>query len=365
MRNSELNTEPSGASHSRIPLSLADATAQPFVSSSASNAGLVDQFGRTHNNLRISVTDRCNLRCTYCMPEDVVFRDRSELLSFEEITRFVQVAAPLGINKIRLTGGEPLVRKELHKLVRKLAEIPGIADIGLTTNGILLADQAEALFDAGLRRLNISLDTLDGDRFRELTRRDGLDRVLAGLDAAKRAGFDPIKVNAIAIRGFTEHDAVPLARYCRDHGFELRFIEYMPIGADAWEREKVFFAHEILELLGREIAPLAPVVDADARAPAQDFEFSDGRGRIGIIASVSRPFCQSCNRLRLTAEGELRNCLFALDETDVKSLLRTPTLDEPALANLIRRTVWAKWEGHEINSAKFVKPDRTMHAIGG
>src|SRR5205823_1430756 len=171
-------------------------------------------------------------------------------------------------------------------------------------------------------------------------------------------------LNAVAIRGFTDKDAVPLARFCREHGFELRFIEYMPIGADAWERQKVFSAHEILELLGREVAPLAPAADADPHAPAQDFEYADG-GRVGIIASVSRPFCHTCNRLRLTAEGKLRNCLFALDEADVKPLLRTPEPDAAAIADVIRRTVWAKWEGHQINTAKFVKPDRTMHAIGG
>jgi cyclic pyranopterin phosphate synthase len=324
---------------------------------------LTDTFGRRHNNLRISVTDRCNLRCTYCMPEDVVFRDRSELLTFEEITRFVRVAAELGVNKLRLTGGEPLMRKNLHKLVRMLAEVPGISDIGLTTNGILLADQATALFDAGLRRLNVSLDTLDPGRFRQLTRRDGVEKVLAGLEAARRAGFAPIKVNAVAIRGFAEHDVVPLARYCRDNGFEMRFIEYMPIGAEAWERDKVFFAHEILELISREVGELVPA-DSDPTAPAADFRYADGSGRVGIIASVSRPFCHHCNRLRLTADGKLRNCLFALDETDVKTPLRSDATPE-LLADLIRRSVWAKWEGHEINTAKFVKPDRTMHTIGG
>lgn len=348
----------------RLPLRLA-ADPDPGVRSAlrAPGSALVDSFGRLHNNLRVSVTDRCNLRCTYCMPEDVVFRDRSELLTFEEIAHFVRVAAGLGVDKVRLTGGEPLVRKDLHKLVRMVAAVPGIKDVGLTTNGVLLADQAQALFDAGLRRMNVSLDTLDPGRFRELTRRDGLEKVLAGLDAAKRAGFDPIKVNAVAIRGFTDRDAVPLARYCRQHGFELRFIEYMPIGAEAWEREKVFFAHEILELLEREVAPLRPV-EHDPSAPALEFEYADG-GRVGIIASVSRPFCRSCNRLRLTAEGRLRNCLFALDETDVKGLLRQLTPDDAAIADVIRRSVWAKWEGHEINTARFVKPDRTMHAIGG
>src|SRR5262249_7985969 len=219
---------------------------------------LLDTFGRVHNNLRISVTDRCNLRCTYCMPEDVVFMDRAELLSFEEITRFVEVAAPLGIDKIRLTGGEPLMRRDLPVLVRMLSRIEGIRDIGLTTNGLLLAEQAQALYDAGLRRINISLDALDPDRFRQVARRDGLDRVLAGIHAAKAAGFDPVKVNAVSIRGVTEHEVVPLARFAREHGLELRFIEYMPIGAERWERDKVYFAHEILDRLDREVAPLVP-----------------------------------------------------------------------------------------------------------
>ena len=324
----------------------------------------MDSFGRRHNNLRISVTDRCNLRCTYCMPEDVTFLDRSELLTFEEIAQFVRVAAGLGVDKIRLTGGEPLMRKDIHKLARMLVAIPGIRDVGLTTNGILLADHAEDLFDAGLRRLNVSLDTLDPGRFRELTRRDGLEKVLAGLEAAKRAGFDPIKVNAVAIRGFAEHDVVPLARYCRDNGFELRFIEYMPIGAEAWERDKVFFAREILELIDREVGELEPA-EFRSHRPGGGLSTIATAARVGLIASVSRPFCHHCNRLRLTADGKLRNCLFALDETDVKSLLRAESPDEKVLVDTIRRSVWAKWEGHEINTAKFVKPDRTMHAIGG
>src|SRR5690348_5814634 len=192
-------------------------------------AMLIDTFGRAHNNLRISVTDRCNLRCTYCMPEEVVFLDRSELLTFEEMTHFVRVAAPLGIDKLRLTGGEPLLRRDLPRLVRMLADIPGIKDVGLTTNGLLLAGQAQALHDAGLRRINISLDTLDPQRFREISRRDGLEQVLAGIDAARKAGFAPIKINAVAIRGLTEVDVVPLARYAREHELEMRFIEYMPI----------------------------------------------------------------------------------------------------------------------------------------
>lgn len=326
-------------------------------------AALVDSFDRVHTNLRISVTDRCNLRCVYCMPEEVTFLDKSELLSFEEIATFVRAVAPLGIDNIRLTGGEPLLRRDLHRLVRLLDDVPGVHDIGLTTNALLLASQAECLFDAGLRRLNVSLDSLDPERFRALSRRDGLSQVLAGIAEAKRVGFHSIKVNAVAIRGFIEHDAAPLARYCREHGFELRFIEYMPIGAEAWEREKVFFAHELLELLDSEVCPLVPVADADPNAPAAAFEYTDGGGRVGIIASVSRPFCRKCNRLRLTADGKVRNCLFALDEVDVKGLLRAGDMGKVRAA--VVGCVAAKWEGHEINSARFVKPLRTMHAIGG
>jgi cyclic pyranopterin phosphate synthase len=331
---------------------------------SVQRIGLTDSFGRIHNNLRISVTDRCNLRCTYCMPEEVVFLERAELLTFEEIARFVRAAAPLGIDKIRLTGGEPLLRRDLPSLVRMLCKIAGIRDVGLTTNGLLLASQAQALYDAGLRRINVSLDTLDPEKFRLLTRRDGLEQVLAGILAAKRAGFDPVKVNAVSIRGITETEAVPLARFARQHGLELRFIEYMPIGADQWERGKVFFAHEILEQLEREVAPLKPAEDYDPRAPAMDFCYTDGGGRVGIIASISRPFCQHCNRLRLTAEGKLRNCLFAVTETDLKPLLRGHGTDEQ-IAAAVRDCVLHKWEGHEINTARFVKPLRTMHAIGG
>jgi GTP 3',8-cyclase len=325
---------------------------------------LIDTFGRVHNNLRISVTDRCNLRCTYCMEEDVTFMDRQELLSFEEITRFVRIGAPLGIDKVRLTGGEPLMRRELHRLVQMLCQVPGIRDVGLTTNGILLADHAQRLYDAGLRRINVSLDALDPERFRQLTRRDGLEKVIEGILAAKKAGFHPVKVNAVSIRGVTEHEVVPLARFAREHGLEMRFIEYMPIGADRWEREKVYFAHEILEKLENEIAPLVPAPDYDPRAPAQDFVYTDGGGRVGIIASISRPFCLSCNRIRLTADGKLRNCLFAIDEADVKSLLRGQGTDEE-IARVIRQNIHEKWEGHEINTSRFIKPLRTMHAIGG
>src|SRR5262245_51494268 len=211
---------------------------------STQHSALIDSFGRPHNNLRVSVTDRCNLRCTYCMPEEVVFLDKGELLTFEEITHFVRVATTLGIDKVRLTGGEPLVRRGLPALVRMLAGVPGVRDLGLTTNALLLAAQAPALYDAGLRRLNVSLDPLDPGRFRQLTRRDGLDQVLAGIDAARAAGFERIKVNAVILRGVNDRDVVPLARYARDRGLEMRFIEYMPIGGEPWERDKVVFAHE-------------------------------------------------------------------------------------------------------------------------
>ncbi|MBT4867940.1 MAG: GTP 3',8-cyclase MoaA, partial [Planctomycetaceae bacterium] len=264
---------------------------------------LIDSFGRVHNNLRISVTDRCNIRCFYCMPaDDVVFMKRSALLSFEEIERFVRVATKLGVNKVRLTGGEPLVRRELDKLVAQIAAIPEILDVGLTTNGILLADQAEALYAAGLRRINISLDALDPVRFKEITRREGYEKVIEGIQAAQQVGFDPVKVNAVTIRGMTEDQVVPFGHFARETGAEIRFIEFMPLDADtAWERDKVLFAHEIIESLNREIMPLVPVGQQDKTAPATEFMFEDGVGRIGFIASVSRPFCESCNRFRLTA----------------------------------------------------------------
>ena len=325
---------------------------------------LIDGFGRRHNNLRISVTDRCNLRCVYCMPEDVKFLDRADLLTFEEMTDFVAAVVPLGIDKIRLTGGEPLMRRGLAELVAKLAALPGVTDLGLTTNALLLAQQAAGLYAAGLRRLNVSLDTLDAGRFRTLARRDGLEATLAGLAEAKRLGFR-IKVNAVALRGFIEHDAAPLAHYCREQGFALRFIEYMPIGADRWERAKLVPAHELLDLMEREVAPLIPAKTTDASAPAVLYDYADGLGSIGIIASVSRPFCRSCNRLRLTAEGRIRNCLFAKDELDAKPHLRPGPADVPALQALVERSIAAKEEGHEINSANFLKPQRTMHTIGG
>jgi GTP 3',8-cyclase len=330
------------------------------------NEPLIDSFGRVHDNLRISVTDRCNLRCFYCMPEDnVQFMPRADLMTFEEIARVARIAASLGITKLRLTGGEPLVRRELHKLVELLAAIPGIHDIGLTTNGLLLAEEASRLYDAGLRRINVSLDALSPEAFRKFTRRDGFEQVLEGIQAAQQAGFDPVKINAVSVRGMTEDEIVPFGHFARETGCEVRFIEYMPLDAENhWERGKVLFAHEILERLSQEIQPLLPLPDQDSRAPATDYEFADGVGRIGFIASVSQPFCLSCNRIRLTAEGKIRNCLFSLEETDLRGLLRGDGTDAE-IAKAIRSSVAAKKEGHEINTARFIQPLRPMHSIGG
>jgi len=326
---------------------------------------LIDGFSRVHDNLRISVTDRCNIRCFYCMPEtDVKFVERAEILDFEEIERFVRVAVGLGIRKLRITGGEPLVRRDLPVLVRRLSAIQGIEDMALTTNGVLLKEFAQPLFDAGLHRLNVHIDTLDRARFHQITRRDDLGRVLDGLAAAKQAGFK-IKLNAVAVKNLVEEDIVPLARFARENGFEVRYIEFMPLDAqNLWDRSKVLLADDILVQLSREISPLHPVPDPDPRAPASEYVYEDGGGTVGLIASVSRPFCLNCNRLRLTADGKLRYCLFAIEEDDVKGLMRSGA-DDAAIEALVRRNVAGKWIGHEINSQKFVAPPRPMYQIGG
>lgn len=326
---------------------------------------LVDRFGRRHDNLRISVTDRCNIRCIYCMPESVEFLPKAEILSFEELHRLVQIAVSLGIRKLRITGGEPLVRSSLHTLIAKFASINDLTDISLTTNGILLADQAADLKAAGLKRLNISLDTLDPDRFLALTRRKGLEDVLRGISAAQSIGFERIKINAVAIKGFSEPDIIPLARFCRENRLELRYIEYMPLDAkDSWERSKVLLMDDIIATISAGLAPLQPVPGHDPHAPALEYQYTDGSAKLGFIASVSKPFCQSCNRIRITADGKLRNCLFAVDETDLRSLIRTGSTDDQ-LAQAFLANIADKWEGHEINTARFIKPDRLMHSIGG
>jgi len=331
-----------------------------------SDPQLRDGFGRIHDSLRISVTDRCNIRCFYCMPEEgVVFEKREQILSFEEIERVARVAAGLGVTKIRLTGGEPLVRKDLTVLIEKLLAIPGITDLALTTNALLLGRDAKALYAAGLRRLNIHLDTLDRARFEKITRRDELPRVMEGISAAREAGFTKLKLNAVVVKGLTECDVVPLAFYCRANGIEPRFIEFMPLDAQhLWDRSRVVSQDDMMRLLEAEFGPLLEVPDRDPRAPATEYRYADGGGMVGFIASVTKPFCLNCNRLRLTADGKLRYCLFAIDETDVKGLLRGGAPDHE-LAAAIRANVAAKWLGHQINSSKFVPPPRPMYAIGG
>lgn len=326
---------------------------------------LVDRLGRVHTNLRVSVTDRCNIRCFYCMPEEVVFRPREELLTFEEIEQFVRVAASLGVNKIRLTGGEPLVRSGLPDLIQMLKAVPGIQDLALTTNGILLAEQAAALHAAGLDRLNVSLDTLSEATFERISRRQGLQKVLDGIFAARKIGFERIRLNAIAIRGITEEELVPLAEFSRQHDFELRFIEFMPLDADGnWQDEEVLTGQTIRTRLEKEFGPLEPTDRNDPSQPAIDFRFADGHGRIGLINPVSQPFCDTCNRLRVTAEGQVRNCLFSTTEWDARHFLRTGAADE-ALRKLIRDCIGAKAAAHGIGSAEFERPARAMYQIGG
>ena len=327
---------------------------------------LVDTFGRTHDNLRISVTDRCNIRCFYCMPEEgVKFQPRQEILNFEEIERFVRIAVSLGVRKLRLTGGEPLLRRDLPKLIARLGAIPGIEDMALTTNGVLLAQHAKDLYAAGLRRLNIHLDTLDRERFKQITRRDDFSKVMAGIDAAQALGFPVLKINAVAVKNLVEPDIIPLARFGRERGIEIRYIEFMPLDSQGiWDREKVLLTDTMVRMLEEQIGPLRVIPDRDERAPATEYEFADGIGRIGFIASVSKPFCLNCNRIRLTADGHFRYCLFAVEETDIRSLLRNGSSDEQ-IAEAVRASVHSKWIGHEINTQRFVPPPRPMYSIGG
>ena len=329
-------------------------------------APLIDSFGRIHTDLRISVTDRCNIRCFYCMPaEGVQFRPRAELLTFEEIARFVSIVARLGVRTLRLTGGEPLVRHELPKLIEMLTAVPGIDDVALTTNGILLVEQAAALKAAGLRRLNVSLDTLDPVKFKQITRRQGLQKVLAGIFAAQRAGFTRMKINAVAIRHLTEDDIVPLGHFARAHGLEVRFIEFMPLDAEGtWNNDQVLAGELIRDRLSAEIAPLEPLPIDDPSQPATDYRFVDGIGQIGFINPVTQPFCAHCNRLRITAEGQVRNCLFSTVEWDARSMLRAGASDDD-LIELVRASVSAKKAAHGINSDEFIRPQRAMYQIGG
>ena len=326
---------------------------------------LTDSFGRTINNLRISVTDQCNFRCIYCMPEEgMIFHPKAEILTFEEIARISGIAAGLGINKLRLTGGEPTVRKDLPVLIRMLAELPGIDDIAMTTNGFLLKKMAKSLREAGLPRVNVSLDTLDAEKFERMTRRDVLDKVLEGLDEAEKYFELPIKINVVAMRDYTDDDVLDFALLARTRPYQIRFIEFMPLDADhTWSREKVLTGAEIIDRI-HAVWPLDPVVRPNQREPADLFRFRDGKGEIGLIASVSEPFCENCNRIRITADGKLRTCLFSLWETDLKTPLRSGATDD-LIASMIIEAVRNKEPGHHINDPTFVQPERTMSAIGG
>ncbi|MDP6657441.1 MAG: GTP 3',8-cyclase MoaA [Nitrospinaceae bacterium] len=335
------------------------------ISTENNKQKLVDGMGRTIVNLRISVTDRCNFRCTYCMPADnVEFMPRDNLLSFEEITRVAQIGAGLGIKRLRLTGGEPLMRKDLPVLIRMLTQVEGIEDVAMTTNAFFLKDHAKALNEAGLKRLNISLDALDPEKFRHVNRRDCLKEVLEGIKISAEEGFKSIKINAVAMRNFSESEIMRLIEMGRSDGFEIRFIEFMPLDSDqTWERDKVLFGHEIIDLI-KEKHELVPVENSLEIGPASEYDFADGKGRIGIITAVSNPFCDHCNRIRMTANGKLRTCLFSANETDLKELIRGGASDED-IVKAIRDAVLIKEPGHKINLDDFERPQRAMHAIGG
>jgi cyclic pyranopterin phosphate synthase len=329
---------------------------------------LVDPFGRVVRDLRISVTDRCNFRCTYCMPEEGMrWLPRTELLTFEEIERLARLFVErFGIDGIRLTGGEPTVRAHLPVLIGKLAgvRLDGVpVDLAMTTNGATLRLVAGDLRQAGLCRVNISLDTLDRARFEQMTRRDELDRVLDGIDAALEAGFDPVKINVVVQRDVNDDEIVPLAEFGRDNGVEVRFIEYMPLDADGgWASRDVVGQDEIVAAI-EAVHPLEPL-PARGAAPADRWRYRDGRGTVGVIPSVTKPFCGDCDRVRLTADGQLRTCLFATEEFDLLRAMRNGE-DDDHLAARIVRAIRTKWAGHRINQVNFVRPARSMSQIGG
>ena len=337
------------------------------IPSSHSAELLYDRFGRLHRSLRISVTDRCNIRCFYCMPPGPLsFLPRKEILTYEEIVRVVRVATDLGIRKLRITGGEPLVRAEVWQLIRKLVQIEGVDEVALTTNGMLLTEQATQLCSAGLDRINISLDTLREEGFESISRRKGLGRVLDGIAAAQDAGFKKIRLNALSIRGLTEDDIVPLAAFAFERALELRFIEFMPLDADGnWESTQVLTGDAVRSVIEEAFGPLTPVARQDLSQPAIDYTFADRPGRIGFINPVSAPFCDNCDRLRLTAEGQIRNCLFSTREWDLRSLLRGKNVDDRQLAEQFFEAVKEKKAGHGIDSPGFLRPERAMYQIGG
>jgi len=322
---------------------------------------LVDTFGRVHRDLRIAVTDRCNFRCQYCMTEEMVWMPRDELLTFEEIERIAKLTVDrYGVDSIRLTGGEPTVRANLPDLVARLAALD--VDLAMTTNGVSLPLIAQDLKDAGLRRLNISLDSLDRDRFTELTRRDDLERVLEGIDAAVTAGFDPVKINVVLMNGINEDEIVDFARFGRDKGVVVRFIEFMPLDADEqWGHDRVVPLQKVIADI-HEVFPIEPI--ARTSAPATRYRYLDGMGEIGVIATVTEKFCDTCDRIRLTADGHFRNCLFAVREYNLRDALRGGATDDE-LAAVIEGAVTDKWAGHGIDTVHFIRPKRNMSQIGG
>ena len=325
---------------------------------------LVDRFGRVHDDLRLSVTDRCNLRCVYCMPAaGMTFLPRSEILSFEEITRVARVARDLGVRSVRLTGGEPLVRRGISDLVARIAAL-GFDDVALTTNAMLLSPMARRLASSGLRRVNISCDSLRPERFSAIRRRGTLDVVLDAMGAAEDAGLTPIKVNVVLLRGRNDDEIIDFAALARDTGRIVRFIEYMPLDAEGtWERALLVPGREVVERVGA-VWPLEAVQQHGDPAPADRYRFSDGKGEIGVISAVTEPFCGTCNRLRLTADGAIRNCLFSDAEHSVRDVLRDGGSDAD-VALLLRRAVWGKLPGHGINEPDFLRPRRSMSMIGG
>jgi cyclic pyranopterin phosphate synthase len=323
---------------------------------------LVDGFGRVHRDLRISITDRCNFRCTYCMPEEgLQWLPREQLLSYEEIERIVRLLVErYGFESVRLTGGEPTVRAQLPELVARLARLD--VDVALTTNGATLRLIAGDLAEAGLRRINVSLDTLRRDRFIEISRRDALGQVVDGIDAAVAAGLAPVKVNTVLMRGVNDDELLDFARFGREHGVVVRFIEFMPLDAqDHWSSDMVVPAGEIMAAIGAEF-PIEPVVRGSE--PAEVFRYVDGGGEIGVIASVTEPFCGSCDRVRLTSDGQLRTCLFSLDEADLRGVVRSGGSDDD-LAAVIETAIAGKWAGHAIGQVTFIRPRRSMSQIGG
>jgi len=326
---------------------------------------LCDGHGREIGDVRVSVTDRCNFRCQYCMPADgLPWLERDAVLRFEEIARLVGLLGAMGVHDVRLTGGEPLVRRDVPRLVAMLAGLPDVHDLSITTNGYLLERDAAALVAAGVSRVNVSLDSLQRDRFYRLTRRDALPQILRGLETlAVHPEAHPIKVNAVAIRDFTEEELPAFARFAREHPYEVRFIEFMPLDADrSWSPEQVLTGKEIRRAIDA-LHPLEPE-PRDPHATARVYRFADGRGRIGFINPVSEPFCGDCNRIRLTADGRLRTCLFSLHETDLRGPLRAGATDDD-LEQIVRDAVWRKELKHRVNEPGFVQPARTMSAIGG